>query len=359
MKLAIISTHPVQYAAPVFQLLAKKVELKVFYTAGIGSTYDKEFQRDIHWDIPMLTGYSYEWIVDRTRIAQVSSYQPQCLFIYGWAPKGHLQLLRYFKNKTKIVFRGDSTLLKQSPWWKDKLKELALTWVYQHVNRAVYAGTHNKAYFLKHGLQEKQLTFAPHAIDNNRFSCQQPTSSNLRDQLSLLETDTLVLFAGKFNVNKNVLGLLRAFIEISIKNSHLLFVGNGILENQLKREAQPYNNIHFLPFQNQQAIPGIYQACDLFCLPSKNESWGLSINEAMACGKAVLVSDQCGAAVDLVKTGNGRIFKSNEPEDLKRQLKHLLCQPLFLKEAGKHSFEIIHNWNFNVQVENIIKSLYA
>ncbi|MEJ5960607.1 glycosyltransferase family 4 protein [Pedobacter immunditicola] len=359
MKLAIISTHPVQYAAPVFQLLAKRVELKVFYTEGLGNTYDKEFQRKIQWDIPLLSGYNYEWIVGRTRIEQISRYQPQCLFIYGWASKGHLQLLRHFKNKTKIVFSGDSTLLKKLPWWKDKLKEFALTWVYQHVNYAVYAGTHNKAYFLKYGLQEKQLTFAPHAIDNDRFSFQQPTPSNLRAELGLLQTDTLVLFAGKFNDNKNVLGLLRAFIEISMKNAHLLFVGNGILEQQLKQEAMQHKNIHFLPFQNQLAMPGIYQVCDLFCLPSKNESWGLSINEAMACGKAVLVSDQCGAAVDLVTTGNGVIFKSNEPEDLKRQLNYLLRQPLFLKEAGKHSFEIIRHWNFNVQVENIITCLYA
>jgi len=359
MKLAIVSTHPVQYAAPVFQLLAKKVDLKVFYTSGKGNSYDKEFQREIHWDIPLLSGYCYEWIVDRTRIEQISSYQPECLFIYGWAAKGHLQLLRHFKNKTKIVFSGDSTLLKKLPWWKDKLKELTLTWVYQHVNCAVYTGTHNKAYFLKYGLQEKQLTFAPQAIDNDRFSFQQPSSWSLREQLGLLETDTLVLFAGKFNDNKNVLGLLRSFIALSIKNAHLLFVGNGMLENQLKREAQQYDNVQFLPFQNQQAMPGIYQACDLFCLPSKSESWGLCINEAMACGKAVLVSDQCGAAVDLVTTGNGRIFKSNDPGDLKRQLKYLLHQPQFLKEAGKHSYEIIRHWNFNVQVKNILKCLYV
>ena len=114
--------------------------------------------------------------------------------------------------------------------------------------------------------------------------------------------------------------LLRAFTELNIKNTHLLFVGNGILEDQLKAEAKQHGNVHILPFQNQQAIPAYYQACDLFCLPSKSESWGLSINEAMACGKAVLVSDQCGAAVDLVTEKNGRIFKSDQPTDLKKQL---------------------------------------
>ena len=358
MKLAIVVTHPVQYAAPVFQMLAKKVELKVFYTAEEGNDYDKEFKREIHWDIPLLSGYSYEWIIDRTRIEQVSIYQPECLLIFGWAPKGHLQLLRYFKNKVKIVFRGDSTLLKKLPWWKEKLKELALTWVYHHVNDAIYVGTHNKAYFLKYGLKEKQLTFAPHAIDNDRFSFQQTASSLVREKLGLSTTATLVLFAGKFNDNKNVLGLLRAFIGISAQNTHLLFVGSGILEAQLKREAQQHQNIHFLPFQNQQAMPGIYQACDLFCLPSKSETWGLSINEAMACSKAVLVSDQCGAASDLVTAGNGRIFKSNKIEDLNKQLDYLLRHPLFLKEAGQRSFEIIRHWNFNVQAENI-KCLYA
>jgi glycosyltransferase involved in cell wall biosynthesis len=357
MKLAIVATHPVQYAAPVFELLARKVELKVYYTATKSKTYDEKFQREIYWDIPLLSGYNYEWISDSTRISQISSFKPQCLLIYGWAPKGHLQILRYFKNKTRVLFRGDSTLLKQLPWWKDMVKEIALKWVYQHVNYAIYTGTNNKAYFQKYGLKEAQLKFAPHTIDNQRFAIPRPTAA-LRKKLGILHTDTLVLFAGKFNDNKNVLMLLKAFIEINIKNTQLLFVGNGLLETQIRQEALKYANVHLLPFQNQQSIPGIYQACDLFCLPSKSESWGLSINEAMACGKAVLVSDQCGAAVDLVTPNNGRVFKSNHPDDFKKQLKNLLNNPASLKEAGKYAKEIISRWNFDTQVENIIKCLY-
>lgn len=358
MRLAIVATHPIQYYVPVFQLLTEQIELKVFYSAENKKIYDKGFQREIYWDIPIYSGYSFEWLNNKTKNTQISNFNPHCILIYGWSPMSHLQLIRFFKNKVKIIFRGDSTILKQLPWWKEFTKKIFLKWVYKHVAIALYTGTNNKAYFKKYGLKEAQLIFSPHAVDNERFSLVQNTLE-IRKSLGVLETDILVLFTGKFNVNKNMLMLLQAFIEVNITNAHLLFIGSGLLENELKNEAEKYINVHVLPFQNQQLMPAFYQACDLFCMPSKAESWGLSINEAMACGKAVLASDQCGAAADLVKKENGRIFISNHLEHFKEQLHYLLSNPILLKTAGKQSRIIIHDWNFKIQVENILKSLYA
>ena len=356
MRLAIVATHPIQYYAPVFQLLAKQLNVKVFYTSK-RRAYDQDFKREICWDIPLLTGYKYEWQTGKKQLLAITDFCPQCILIYGWAPQGHLQILRHFKNKAKIIFRGDSTLLKNMPWWKGFLKKATLNWVYSHVDTALYTGTNNKAYFLKYGLQEAQLKFAPHAIDNERFALVQPRIE-IRKCLGIAKNDLLVLFTGKFNDNKNVLLLLQAFVEIGVKNTHLLFTGSGRLENKLKLETSKYANVHLLPFQNQTIMPAIYQACDLFCLPSKNESWGLSINEAMACGKAVLVSDQCGAAIDLVNQENGGIFKTNELDDFKQQLKYLLKSRQLLNKAGRQSRQRIREWSFKVQVENIITSLY-
>ncbi|MET3114758.1 glycosyltransferase involved in cell wall biosynthesis [Pedobacter sp. CG_S7] len=358
MRLAIVVTHPIQYYVPVFQLLTERIELKVFYSAENKKVYDNEFQREICWDIPMLSGYNFEWLKNETKNTQISNFQPHCILIYGWSPKSHLQLLRHFKNKVKIIFRGDSTLLRKLPWWKQFTKKIFLTWVYKHVTIALYTGTNNKDYFKKFGLKEAQLIFSPHAIDNERFSFLQDTLE-VRKSLGISKTDVLVLFTGKFNVNKNILMLLQAFVEVNVKNTHLLFIGSGQLENELKIEAEKYANVHVLPFQNQQLMPAFYQASDLFCMPSKTESWGLSINEAMACGKAVLASDQCGAAADLVKQENGRIFKSNQLKHFKEQLHYLLSNPILLRNAGKQSRIIIHDWSFKIQVENILKSLYA
>lgn len=357
MKLALVTTHPIQYYVPLFELLAKKIELKVFFTGGHHYAYDHDFQREIHWDIPLLTGYDYEFTKKTTAIASISDFKPDHLLIYGWYSPTHFKLLRHFKNKVNILFRGDSNLLNRLPWWKNSVKTLFLKWVYSHVDTALYAGINNKAYFKKYGLKESQLKFVGHVIDNDRFANHQSTGE-VRNQMGISDQDLLVLFAGKFNDNKNPLLLLKAFVEIKLKNTHLLFIGSGILAKELAAETAKHTNVHILPFQNQQIIPTFYNACDLFCLPSKSESWGLAINEAMACGKAILVSNKCGAATDLVKQENGLVFNHNELPDLKNKLKYLLSHPLKLKKAGQNSKQIISEWNFIAQSENILKCLY-
>ncbi|RYE26381.1 MAG: glycosyltransferase, partial [Sphingobacteriaceae bacterium] len=112
--------------------------------------------------------------------------------------------------------------------------------------------------------------------------------------------------------------------------------------------------IHFLDFQNQTAMPGIYQSCDLFCLPSKSETWGLAVNEAMACGKAVLVSDQVGCAADLIlENENGATFQSGNLADLVQKLQQLCKHKLTLQQLGAASSQKIQAWSF----ENSVKAI--
>jgi glycosyltransferase involved in cell wall biosynthesis len=358
MKLALVTTHPIQYYAPVFQLLAKEVELKVFYTIKRRKSYDPGFKQEIIWDIPLLQGYDYTFNEEKPVIENLIAFNPSYLLIYGWASSAHLHILTYFKNKTTILFRGDSNLLKNVPWYQSILKVYALKWVYAHVQTALYTGTNNKEYFKKYGLKESQLIFAPHAIDNMRFSTHKPSSS-VRESLGIKTNDLLVLFAGKFSRNKNPILLLRAFLKANVPNTHLLFIGSGIVGGHLKNATKQWSNIHVLPFQNQKDIPAYYQACDLFCLPSNHETWGLSINEAMACGKAVLVSDRCGAAIDLVTQHNGSVFKNQDVNDLTSKLEYFLQHPFQLERAGRQAALDISKWNFNNQSQAIINYLYA
>jgi glycosyltransferase involved in cell wall biosynthesis len=358
MKLALVITHPIQYYAPVFQLLAKEVQLKVFYTVKKRKAYDPGFQQDIVWDIPLLQGYEYTFNEEKTVIENLVDFNPHYLLIYGWACSTHIHILTYFRNKIPILFRGDSNLLRDTPWYQKMLKEYALKWVYAHVQTALYTGTLNKAYFKKYGLKDSQLIFAPHAIDNTRFSTYQ-SSSSVRNCLGLTPRDQLVLFAGKFTRNKNPILLLHAFLKANIPNTHLLFIGAGSTADSLYFAAKQCAHIHVLPFQNQKDIPAFYQACDLFCLPSDHETWGLSINEAMACGKAVLVSDGCGAAVDLVTPQNGAIFKRGDINDLAAKLAYFLERPETLRRAGQQAALDISHWNFNDQTRAILNCLYA
>jgi glycosyltransferase involved in cell wall biosynthesis len=349
------------------------MELKVFYTAGNESLkkFDPGFKQIVEWDIDLLTGYDAEFLLNTAKdkgshhfngvinpnaIEKIKSYQPDAILIYGWAYASHLKIIRHFKGKIPLYFRGDSTILSRKANFKNFLKNQFLTWVYQHINTAFYVGTANKAYFKKYKLKDSQLVFAPHAIDNQRFSKDRTTEAlKLRAQLNVRENDILVLFAGKLEHVKNPELLLNAFSNMKKNNVHLVFVGNGVLEYGLKFKVKNHNiaNVYFMNFQNQTQMPVIYQACDLFCLPSRSETWGLAVNEAMACGKAILVSDKVGCAIDLVNDQNGRVFESENLIDLTQKLIALTQDKNTLKNKGKNAFKYIQNWSFESQVNAI------
>ena len=375
MRLAIITTHPIQYYAPVFKLLAGQMDVKVFYTWGheAQEKFDPGFGKTISWDIPLLDGYSYEWvkntsthpgshhfkgIVNPGLISQIKSWQADAVLVYGWAYDSHLKAMRHFKNKMPVYFRGDSTLLDAKPGAKQLLRTIFLRWVYGHVDHAFYVGSNNSAYFKKYGLKDKQLTFAPHAIDNDRFAAERgEEASKIRSDLGIKPADILILFAGKFEEKKSPDLLLDAFLTLNMPNTHLLFVGNGILETALKTTAGKNSNVHFINFQNQLAMPAIYQACNLFCLPSQGpgETWGLAVNEAMAAGKPVLVSNKCGCAADLVNPGvTGEIFEAGNVSSLTKKLHFLIGDKNGLTISGGNAKAKIAGWSFSKQADAML-----
>jgi glycosyltransferase involved in cell wall biosynthesis len=155
------------------------------------------------------------------------------------------------------------------------------------------------------------------------------------------------LYAGKLDENKNVALLAAAFHAAGLPKTHLIIAGNGVMEDTLKKDYGKTGYIHFLPFKNQSEMPLLYGMADIYVLPSLSETWGLAINEAMACGRAVLVSDACGAAEDLVKNGiNGYTFLSNDAGDIEKKIKMLAEDKNAVTEMGQMSYNIIKSWSY-------------
>lgn len=380
-RLAILTTHPIQYYAPVFRLLAERAEIavKVFYSWGENSLnkYDPGFGRAIEWDIPLLDGYDYEFLENSSKEPgshhykgivnphlknRIEAWQPDALLVIGWNYSGHLQALRYFHGRIPILFRGDSHLLDEVPGWKKIARRLALTWVYRHVDIALYTGTANRKYYEAHGLKPSQLIFAPHAIDNERFSDDKAgthfeSAQAWRRTLGFSAEDIVILFAGKLEPKKGIDLLLASFLQMEKDNLKLLIVGNGPSEETLKDTAAKDARIRFLPFQNQSQMPVVYRLGDIFCLPSRGpgETWGLAVNEAMASGRAILVSDRCGCAADLVRKGeNGYIFRSGEVAHLSEKIELLHdAGPEGLSRLGVKSAELVKEWSVRRVVDSI------
>ena len=352
---------------------------------------DKDFGIEREWDIDLLSGYDhvfvkntssapgshhYRGIINPSLISEVTSFQPDKIIVYGWKFDSHLKLLRHFKGTIPLYFRGDSTLLDEPAGFsiKKALRRLLLQWVYRHVDFVLSPGTASDAYFLNAGLSANQIIRAPHSVDNARFSGTEipdehssydESTQNWRKELSIPEDVKVFLFAGKLEPKKDPILLVKAFTRLhqQYPNTHLIMVGNGVLEEELKKmtstpqpSAGQFNSstpsttstpITFLPFQNQSIMPVVYRLGDVVVLPSKGpgETWGLAINEAMACGRPVIASDKCGAAADMVKDNeNGFVFKAGNENELYNCMEKMVIADTPL--MGAKALETVQHFSY-------------
>jgi len=378
-RLAIISSHPIQHNAPMFARLAAsdKLDIKVFYTwsQSRDSLFDKDFGKTIQWDIPLLEGYDHSFVQNTSKhpgpgsfrgivcpglIREIRGWNPDALLVFGWNYQAHFGAMRFFSGKIPVWFRGDSTLLDETGGIRTMIRRRILRWVYHYADYALYVGTNNRAYFLRHGFHPRTLFFAPHAIDNQRFSDPsgkyREEAERWRMELGIRPGETVVLFIGKFEPKKDPELLIRALQTLRKPGVHAIFTGNGALESSLREMAKDDPSIHFIPFQNQSIMPVVYRLGDILVLPSQGpgETWGLVVNEAMACGKAVLVSDKCGCAADLVEPGkNGFVFPSGDTGQCMNYLDRMTTSREDAAEMGAASLEKIGAWSF----EAICRSL--
>ena len=381
-RLAIVTSHPIQYNSPLFKLLAdrRNINIKVFYTWGkqvMEDKFDPGFGRSIKWDIPLVEGYEFNFvenispdpgshhfkgIINPSLNNEIESWKAEAVLVFGWSFHSHLKCLRYFSNKIPVLFRGDSTLLDVQGGIKQSLRRLFLKWVYSHVTVAFYVGENNRKYFLAHGLKPAQLIYGPHAVDNERFAGHASNYENqaveLRKKLGLQSDDLVLLFVGKFEGKKNPFFLVDLINSISDTRLKILFVGSGALQPALQTAAAKNSRILLIDFQNQLQMPIIYRVGDYFVLPSKGpgETWGLALNEAMASGKAVIASNKTGGAIDLIEDGvNGMVLDLKNNTSLNELIHSSLNDKQLLVDMGRQSLLKIQAFTF-VHIANVIEN---
>jgi len=383
-KLAVITSHPIQYYAPVFRALAGSdfLDLKVFYTwsqAADAQLFDRDFGQAVTWDIPLLTGYTHCFVrnvsdkpgtdhfgglKNPTLQAEIENWGAEAVLIYGWYSQSHLRALRYFKGRIPVLFRGDSTLLDQRPRWRTALRRVFLRWVYSHVDLAIAVGSNNRDYFAWCGLGPEKIALAPHSVDTRRFSGNatqdEGRAADWRRERGIAADQIVFLYAGKLQPKKDPLLLLEAQQALP-PGAHLVFVGSGELEEELRRRVASRNDVHTLPFQNQSQMPWIYRIGDVYVLPSRGpgETWGLALNEAMACARAVIASSKVGGARDLIEPGdNGWIFTAGDLEALTTVMRQAQVRGRAgLAHMGEVSLARSSRWSTEASAECILAAV--
>ncbi len=333
MRLAALITHPIQYYTPLFRELARKIDLTVFFAhaASADDHRNSGFGVGFDWDIDLLSGYRHTFLENVSKKPSLNSFNgvdtPQivsllrsggfdALLLTGWYRKSHLQALAAAKRMgLPVIVRGDSHL--DTP--RGAVKRAAQRALYPHFLRlfdaALIVGMRNRAYWEYYGYPRARMFSSPHCVDNNFFAERATLEAGLalRERLGIALEEKIVLFAGKMVPFKRPLDVVDSVSKVrrgGIRAS-MVVAGSGPLEHETRARADLLGvPLQILGFQNQTQMPAVYAASDIVALPSDGrETWGLVCNEALACGRGIVVSDQVGCAPDLAADGLiGRTF---------------------------------------------------
>jgi glycosyltransferase involved in cell wall biosynthesis len=326
-NLAILSTHPIQYHAPWFRGLAAHPDLRVhvYYChkataqeqakAGFGVAFD--------WDVPLLSGYSYSFLknvanpaghgrfggFDTPEIGEIiREREYDAVLVNGWNYKSAWQAIwAAWQSDVKVFVRGDSHLHVDRSRPVRLTKLLAYRRFVPRFDACLAPGIWSREYFTHYGASPDRIFFVPHVIDADFMASEsrrlEGEQSELRRQWALRDESVVFLFVGKFTETKRPLDFVRAISDASKDESSItgLMVGDGPLRNACEDFVRSHRApVSFAGFLNQSQIVRAYACGDVLVLPSVGETWGMVVNEAMACGRPCLVSDRVGCNPDLV-----------------------------------------------------------
>lgn len=370
-----MSTHPVQYHAPVFRYLQQNLGIRTEAIYGsdfsVAGYLDTEFGSAFAWDTDLLSGYSntflsrsasgggrtYEEVSARGAIPVLRNVQPKAVLLVGYSTRFHRgAFLASRILQIPMILRAETTddAITRSAA-KQTIRDLALRAFYSQICRLLYIGDSSLRHFRRLGCKESKLIFSPYCVDTAHLRLSSTEHQLLRratrEKLMITEDSVVLLFSGKLVYRKGADLLLTAFQKLQVDSPricHLVFLGDGNLKSELQSRALGNAHIHFVGFRNQTELSAYYHMADMLIVPSRfGETWGLVVNEAMYHGLPCIVSDQVGSSADLIDPGNtGEIFASDSVNSLVEAIQRgltLLTKPGFAElcraKANKYSVE--------------------
>jgi glycosyltransferase involved in cell wall biosynthesis len=380
-RLAVVASHVIQYQDPFFRLLAADPDLDVtvFYCSRAGAEVyrDADMQTSLRWDIELLQGYRHVflrnlgWGDGYTRLmtpgvmpAIARGNFDAVLFFLGWGTVTSLLGIAACRVAgTPFFLYGDSSFPPPECSWRAKVRARFLRGVFALASGFMVSGKLNADYYRHYGGDPRRFFLLPWAIDNERFAGASRFAPGereaMRARFGIGPEQVAFVFSAKLVARKDPMTLLRAVAGMRQRErAAVVLLGHGELRGELEAFARDHGlHVTFAGFVNQADLPKHYAMCDAFVLPSTVEPRGAVINEAMACGLPVVVTDRCGSLGDIVQEGdNAFVYPAGDADALARALDALMDDELRAR-MGRRSREIIATWDYARGVDGVKEAL--
>lgn len=324
MKVLYLTTVPTPYKVAFFEKLGKLCDLTVLFENEHVSYREKSWIVNdfINFTAIFLKGKQIKdkkISIEAVRIIKNGDYDHVIIGCYSTITQMIAQ--RYMiKHKIPFIHSSDGGMVKEDSALQKKLKRYFIG------NASAWLGTGKitSEYLKYYGAKEDKISTYPFSSIFDRDVLPVPDSIDLkiqfRKQLKLCE-NKIVVSVGQFIHRKGIDILIKAAPQLS--NTGVYVIGGNPSDEyiQLKNEYKA-SNVHFIGFKDKSELSKYYRAADVFVLPTREDIWGLVINEAMSNGLPIITTNKCVAGMEMVKEGiTGSIV---EPEDVSSLVKAIL-----------------------------------
>jgi glycosyltransferase involved in cell wall biosynthesis len=280
--------------------------------------------------------------------------RPDVVAVNGWNNFGSLMAANCCVRRgiPMVVMSESSRQDEPRTWWKEAIKR-RIAALY---SAALVGGQRHVEYLAELGMPPERIFIGYDVVDNDYF---RHKAEEIRRQRSeTRERYTLpgnyFLDSARFIEKKNLPTLIQAYAEYRRRSEivakvpwNLVLLGDGPLRETLNSQLSTLNlneHVHLPGFKPYDQLPVYYALANAFVHASTSEQWGLVVNEAIASGLPVIVSNRCGCAPELVN-GNGFTFDpTNEDELATRLLEMAALRDQERKDLGDNSYKIAANF---------------
>jgi glycosyltransferase involved in cell wall biosynthesis len=366
VRITFLVERPTQFEAPFYRFAARdpEHELRVLFTAPdvADPTFDPELGQRVSWGIDLLGGYPWEafprqgrarWLGGRLRPERCD-----LLIVNGYTRRLYLLAATLAKRAgVATALRLDSVLWDGSPTRTLAKRLLFATWMRGMYDLFFGVGSLTIDYLRAFGVPERRTGLFPYAVDVEDFRSRSALRAGEREavraRLGVPGEARVVLSLAKLSEREAPWDLLRAFARMGREDVWLVLAGDGPERSALEREAGP--RVRFPGYVPYPELPALYAAADLFVHPAREERWGVSIQEALACGLPVIASSRVGAAFDLIEPGgNGFTYEAGDEAALAVRVSEALALPP--ERVRSRSGEILARWDYRSSWANILEA---
>lgn len=345
MKVLFLTNVPSPYRVEFFNQLGRECDLTVLYQKGVSSERDRKWKGVIgnHYKSVFMKGKSTG--VDNAFCPEVIGYLKDKSFdvriICGIASPTEMLAITYCKlHHIDYWLESDGGFAKSGNGIKETIKRFMVKGAGLYLS----TGASHDNYYLHYGAEKDKLVRYPFSSVLEKDILPMPIADSekqaIREKVGMTG-QRIILSIGQFIHRKGFDVLLKAAKEI---DGDIYIVGGMPTQEYIDLGKQlKLNNVHYEGFKTKQELAEYYKAADIFVLPTREDIWGLVVNEAMAYGLPIITTDKCAAGVELVK-GNGYIVEVDNVEQFQEKANFLINNIDVLNQMAIRSLGIIHNY---------------